>query len=187
MTDKATRATVQIGSLTVDGFMLPDGSYRMSQTQAAECVNLRVQNISDFLRSNAFKSLVGEGYTAPISEIEPEEDQQRGSSRIRALPLDVVAKYWVWQCYRGNKAALALVVALVSESLERRFDTAFGVNRTEQDWNARLAQEVQQLERDLTRLGEAYAMEDEVVSQLAYLERWLQERGLNPWNPLEEE
>lgn len=27
---KATRATVAIGALIVDGFMLPDGSYRMS-------------------------------------------------------------------------------------------------------------------------------------------------------------
>ena len=35
---RAVRASVQIGSLTVDGFVLPDGSYRMSQTQAAECV-----------------------------------------------------------------------------------------------------------------------------------------------------
>ena len=35
---KATRATIQIGALTVDGFMLPDGNYRMSQTQTAEAV-----------------------------------------------------------------------------------------------------------------------------------------------------
>ncbi len=35
---KATRASVQIASLTVDGFMLPDGSYRMSQTQVAEAI-----------------------------------------------------------------------------------------------------------------------------------------------------
>jgi hypothetical protein len=35
---RAFRASVQIGSLTVDGLMLPNGSYRMSQTQAAECV-----------------------------------------------------------------------------------------------------------------------------------------------------
>jgi hypothetical protein len=37
---KATRASVQIGAMEVDGFMLPDGSYRMSQTQAAECVGM---------------------------------------------------------------------------------------------------------------------------------------------------
>ena len=45
----AVKTLVQIGSLTVDGFMLPDGSYRMSQTQADECVGLKVLNISDFL------------------------------------------------------------------------------------------------------------------------------------------
>jgi hypothetical protein len=35
---KATRATVTIGPLTVDGFMLPDGSYQMSQAQAADAI-----------------------------------------------------------------------------------------------------------------------------------------------------
>ena len=40
---RAVRASVQIGSLTVDGFMLPDGSYRMSQTQAAECIGGGIQ------------------------------------------------------------------------------------------------------------------------------------------------
>jgi len=42
-----------------------------SPTQAAECVGLKVQNVSDFLRSKAFKALSGEGYTHQISEIEP--------------------------------------------------------------------------------------------------------------------
>ena len=54
---KATRATVAIGMLTVDAFMLPAGSYRMSQTQASEAVGLSRQNVSDFLCSNAIKTL----------------------------------------------------------------------------------------------------------------------------------
>ncbi len=33
---KATRAIIAIGSLSVEAFMLPDGSYRMSLSQAAE-------------------------------------------------------------------------------------------------------------------------------------------------------
>lgn len=45
---KAVRAPVQIGYLTVDGFMLPDGSYRMSQTQAAECVGKPAVRTFDF-------------------------------------------------------------------------------------------------------------------------------------------
>ena len=46
---KATRATVQIGSITVDAFMLPDTSYRMSQTQAAEAIGKDEINARRFL------------------------------------------------------------------------------------------------------------------------------------------
>jgi hypothetical protein len=45
---RAVRASVQIGSLTLDGFMLPDGSYRMSQTQVVEAAGLSRRNVSDF-------------------------------------------------------------------------------------------------------------------------------------------
>lgn len=90
---KATRATVTIGSLVVDGFMLPDGSYRMSQTQAAEAVGLTRRNVSDFLRSKSLKSLLGEGYTGTIFEreeieIQPDQDQIRGQGRFLAMPHD---------------------------------------------------------------------------------------------------
>ena len=52
---KATRATVQIGSLSVDGFMLPDGSYRMSLSQIAECVDLALETLSIFCAQKASK------------------------------------------------------------------------------------------------------------------------------------
>ncbi len=90
---KATRATVAIGSLTVDAFMLPDGSYRMSQTQAADLVGLSERNARDFLDSKTFERLVGEGYTPAIFDIDSE--QTRGQSRFRGLPLEIVVIYWV--------------------------------------------------------------------------------------------
>jgi hypothetical protein len=70
MTDsiKATRALVQIGSLEVDGFMLPDGSYWMSQSQAAEAVGLAERNARNFLDSKTFKRLIVKGYTPAIFE-----------------------------------------------------------------------------------------------------------------------
>ena len=157
---KATRTTVTIGNLAIEGFMLPDGSYRMSQTQAAESVGLKVQNVSDFLRSKALKSFMGEGYTPQISEIEPDELQGRGASRINAVPIDVVSKYWLWQVLRGNKKALALVDALTTETIERRFDAAFGVSRTEQERDDRLSSRIQQLEQDLTVLGNAFEVDN---------------------------
>jgi hypothetical protein len=75
---KATRALVQIGSMTVDGFMLPDGSYRTSQTQAAECVGKPEINARRFLDSTAIKALPGEGYTPDTIEIEPDAERAPG-------------------------------------------------------------------------------------------------------------
>jgi hypothetical protein len=157
---KATRATVTIGNLAIEGFMLPDGGYRMSQTQAAESVGLTERNAREFLQSKALKSLMGEGYTPQISEIEPDESQGRGGSRINAVPIEVVSKYWLWQVLRGNKKALALVDALTTETIERRFDAAFGVSRTEQERNDRLTARVQQLERELESIGDALELDN---------------------------
>ena len=180
---KATRATVTIGSLVVDGFMLPDGSYRMSQTQAAEIVGLSERNARDFLRSKSLKSLLGDGYTAAKTEqIEIEsEGQARGGSRINALPLEIVAAYWQWQSHRGNTIALALCIALMAETLERRFDNAFGVNRAEIDRDQRLSDRLQRLQQDLDRLGEGFALDDVIRQQNDHYEKWFSDRGINPW------
>jgi hypothetical protein len=180
---KATRTMIPIASLQVEGFMLPDGSYVMSQTQAAAIVGLGVQNASDFLRSKALKSLLGEGYTAQTSEIEPDSDQGRGGGRIVALPLEIVGAYWTWQSHRGNKKALALTIALITETLERRFDAAFQVDRTETERNDRLTQRLQTLERDLAALGDAYAWPDLQRDHIAALEAQIKALGAEPWQP----
>jgi hypothetical protein len=183
MTDsvKATRTTIQIGDFSVDGFMLPDGSYRMSQTQTAEVVGLSERNARDFLDSKTFKCLSGGGFTPAIFDIES-ETQERGQSRFRALPLEVVVIYWVYQCYRGNKQAFNLLIALATESLERRFDGAFGVSRTEAERDDRLTQRIQQIERSLEQLGEAFALDDVTRQERDYFERLLRENGIDPWS-----
>lgn len=179
---KAQRAEIQIGSLIVDGFMLPDGTYRMSQTQVAECVGLGVQNASDFLRSKTIKTLLGKDYTPQMFSAEIESGEQiRGQSRFNALPLEVVSTYWLWQSHRENKKALALCMALIIESLERRFDRAFGVERTEDERNQRLEDGIRQLQSDLDRLGEAYAIEDDIRQERDYFESLLRECGIDPY------
>lgn len=178
-TVKAQRAMVRIGNLEVEGFMLPDGSYRMSLSQAAECVGLKPQNASDFLKTKTFKRLMGEGYTVQISEIESDAEQARGASRIRALPLEVVSKYWNWQSHRGNKSAFALVDALIVETLERRFDSAFNVDRSEADYNQRLVERMEQLEQTF---GDAYAFADDAAKERDEFLRLLQENGIDPYS-----
>jgi len=183
---RAVRATVQIGNLTVDGFQLPDGSYRMSQTQAAVSVGKPEINARRFLDSRAIKALLGKGYTPDSLEIESTLEQKRGQSRFNALPLEVVTAYWLSQAGEGNKQALSLVWALLTETLERRFDTAFGVTRTEEEHNQLLSQRVQRLERDLQILGDTFALEDDIRRERDYFERLLRDNGIEPYQPKKE-
>ena len=91
MTDfaKATSVTVEIGSRTVDGFTLPDGSYRMSQKQASECVGKPEINARRFLDSKAIKALLGKDYTPDSIEIEPDANQaNQGSPQAQLLKED---------------------------------------------------------------------------------------------------
>ena len=197
---KATRASVQIGSLEVDGFMLPDGSYRMSLTQAALSVEKTAQGISNFLKSKTLKRLLAEAggisnflksktvealvidtYTPDQFFVDIGDEGSQGQTRIRGVPLEIVILYWHWESFRGNKQAFFLVTGLATETLERRFDVAFGVTRTEQEWNERLIQRNQQLERALTELGEAFAIEDDIRRERDYFERLLLQHGIDPW------
>lgn len=170
---KATRATVAIGGLTVDAFMLPDGSYRMSQTQAAEAVGKDEINARRFLTSKSINAIRGEGYTPDSIEA--------GQTRFNALPLDVVTAYWLYQSSQSNQKALSLVWALLSESLERRFDNAFGVVRTEQERNDATTARIKALENDLANLGEGFAIDDDIRRELNDLKTWLRDHGINPY------
>jgi hypothetical protein len=177
---KATRATVAIGGLTVDAFMLPDGSYRMSQTQAAECIDDDAVYARNFLISKPFKSLRGEGYTPETFELEPNKSV-RGQTRIQGWSLDVVYAYWVYRCFKGNKSAFSLVMALGTESLERRFDNAFGVVHTESERNDITTAKIKALESDLANLGEGFAIDDDIRRERDYFESLLKQSGIDPY------
>ncbi len=197
---KATRAPITIGSIQVDGFMLPDGSYRMSLSQAGELVDKQAQGVSNFLRSKFLKRLLGEGegisnflpaesiqalttegYTPDQLAVDIGDGGSRGQTRIRGLPLEVVSLYWIWECYRGNRRAFVFVVALATESLRRRFDKAFGVERSEQEYDELVDRKIQQLTQQLDLLGEAYATEDIIRQERDLFLRQLRELGADPW------
>ncbi|BAU14290.1 hypothetical protein LEP3755_48360 [Leptolyngbya sp. NIES-3755] len=187
-TSRATRATVMIGNLSIDGFMLPDGTYRMSQAQAAAAIDEAPVYALRFLQSKDSKALLGEAYTDYTPEsVEVESDPgKRGQTRINALPIQVVTAYWLTRAFKGNKKAFVMSWALLTESLERRFDTAFGVNRTDDDFNQRLSDRViAQLENDL---GEALSGESVSRNEIEYLMQILRYHGIDPYQlPQDEE
>ena len=96
------------------------------------------------------------------------------------MPISLSA-YWLWQAYRGNKQALSLCMGLILETLERRFDNAFGVNRSESERDQRLSDRLQRLQQDLDRLGEGFALDDLIRQERDHYERLLKEHGIDPW------
>lgn len=177
---KAVRALVQVGNLTVDGFMLPDGSYRMSQTQAAECIQDDPVYARNFLVSKDGKTLLNKGFTPETFEVDS-TGQVRGQTRIVGWLLKTVYAYWVYRCYKGSKPAFNLVIALGTESLERRFDAVFGVTRTESERNDLLSERIQELESDFRK---AFWVDDEARIERDHYEQLLREYGIDPWEIL---
>jgi len=74
-----------------------------------------------------------------------------------------------------------LVWALLTESLERRFDNAFNVTRTEQERDDRLTERIRQFERDLANLGEGFAIDENIRRERDFLEERLRSLGFDPW------
>jgi hypothetical protein len=72
-------------------------------------------------------------------------------------------------------------MALIIESLERRFDDAFGVVITEQERNRRLSQRNSQLESDLAKLGEGFAIDDEIRRERDFFESLLKQNSIDPY------
>jgi hypothetical protein len=72
-------------------------------------------------------------------------------------------------------------MGLILETLERRFDNAFGVSRSESEREQRLSDRLQSLERDLSKMGEGLAVDDVIRQQNDHYEKWFSDRGINPW------
>jgi hypothetical protein len=168
MSDKAQRQTILIGPIEVEGFMMPDGSYRMSQTQSAEAIEKSEITARRFLDSKGIKSLLGKAFRPDTIQIEKPEN--RGAFEFNAIPLEVVSAFWLWEASKGNKKAIALCYALMTETLERRFDSAFGVERSEADYNQLLTARLQKTEQQLALLSDAYAEPDILRERVSRLE-----------------
>jgi hypothetical protein len=55
------------------------------------------------------------------------------------------------------------------------------VIRTELERNERLQERIRQIETELSRLGEAFAMDDQIRAERDYFERLLLQHGIDPW------
>lgn len=126
---KAKRQVIQIGNISLEVAMLPDGSYRLNHTQATEVVDKNRDSMSRFRRSKYIRSILGntcQDYTVP------EEVFLEGANRpIIPVTIELACLFWQKCAAEGNPKARAIVVALLKHSLYELADEAFGVKRSQ--------------------------------------------------------
>jgi hypothetical protein len=119
MTGEIKRAVIPLGSVEIEGFMMPDGSYRAKQAAVAEAIGQDEADIQRFFQSEEMVAELARGHHPECIEI-TNPDQPMPPRRITVLPLPAVTAYWLWQSHQGNEKALELMADLMTESLGAR-------------------------------------------------------------------
>ena len=114
-------------------FQMPDGEYRLSQTQVAESVCKDESSFRDFLKSKSPEALPYKGLRSVKIGI------VGNNTKIAPVPIEMAAAYWTKEAIAKNIVAIRLLGACAIESIERRADKAFGVKRSEEEYNERFA------------------------------------------------
>jgi hypothetical protein len=134
-TVKAVRATIKIGDIELDCYQMPDREYRMSKTQICQVVNLNPKRLSEIFELKHLQALLPQGFQ--LSEVSIKSTVEGSKGKADLLPLSYAALLWS-EVPEGK----ALTQSCVIETLERRADQAFGIKRSEEERNDRLAQRV---------------------------------------------
>lgn len=139
-TYKAQRQIIQIGDISLEVAMLPDGSYRLSHSQATEIVDKNRNSMLRFCRSKYLQSFLGNtsgSYTVP------EEIFLEGANRpIIPITFELACLFWQKCAAEGNPKARAIVVALLKDSLYTLADEAFGVKSSKEERSHHLTEDV---------------------------------------------
>lgn len=136
---KARRATIELGDRILQVFQLADGEYGLSQTQVGKLPGKDENYVRKFLGSKSLEALPYKDYTPVKLPVEGER------TRINLISIDLAIAFWTKEATAGNAEAARLLGACAVESIERRADKAFGIERTETERNQRLVATFQRL------------------------------------------
>jgi hypothetical protein len=164
---KATRTTIKYGSVDLEVFMLPDGTYKLSQTQAGLSINKRPASLNEFLAGKSSEAL-------PYKDsnlIEVEIDSRPGI-KFNAVPIKLIVAYWTYWANKGNTLAQALLAAGTEETINRLCDTAFNVVKSDEEYHNQTLDNVNQnqmlfeMMKMINSMNEKLTQQEETNKQL---------------------
>lgn len=126
---RVERQTVRFfDGLSVDGYRMPNGEFRVGLTGASLVVGYGKQWLSQVLssRPKTLKALQGIGFTGSQIEVRVGREEKSGASSALTLSLDDFNTLILYAAFKGNKAALALQRSLTQVALNDFFRDAFG-------------------------------------------------------------
>lgn len=139
---KAKRVLIQLGDIKIYVYEIPNGEYRLSQTQIANIIETDEISFRRFLASKSPEALPYKGLRFDKMKTKDNNVQPK------AIPIPVAVAYWTKESIKGNQNASRLLGACSIESIERRADKAFGKNISEEDYNLRFKDNYQSIIAD---------------------------------------
>ncbi len=128
---KAKKAVITLGNIELDCYQMPDGKYFLSMGQIAEAIDTDHRRLAQFRELQLAQTLYPEGF-----ELAGKCTIEGSTASVNTISLTDAPKYWMLSAMQTkNTAAFGLVAACVAEALERRADSAFGIQRSEEARN----------------------------------------------------
>jgi hypothetical protein len=140
-TQRAEKAVIYLGSIPLDVYQMPDGSYKLYVESVTAAVSRPNNDLLRFLRGKSPQALP---YKDKNLLQDPMIEVEGYGGYIKPVPVDIATAYWFYQAIRGNPIAQAIIQASLVESIERRADTAFIFKRTEEEYNQKFGATLEQ-------------------------------------------
>jgi hypothetical protein len=137
-TTKSARAVITLGNIELDVFQKPDGTYFMSSAQVAESIGMGEKSFRPNYIAKDLKSILE---ASPRTVVFGEKlSIENNNALVNSIPLELVSLIFGHYASKGNAKATTLLMASLTEALERRADAAFNVIQTEEARNKWFAQ-----------------------------------------------
>lgn len=130
---KAKEAEIILGTVLIKVFQLPNGEYRLSQSEVANAIGKRPRSIYEFVEGKSSEALPHKGFDFTNSLA-----VEVSNKPITPITIGLATAYWRYWDKRNNRQATAIIDGCITEAIERRADAAFGVYRTEEEYNQRI-------------------------------------------------
>jgi hypothetical protein len=115
MHSEVKQALIPLGSTKVQGFMMPDGSYRIRQSAVATLIGQDESDVYRFFQSGDSPAVQAQNYPPECIEISDSE-QPIAPQRITVLQLPAATAYWLWQTGQGNPKAYSLMIDVLLDN-----------------------------------------------------------------------